>query len=67
MKKLNSKLYQDNQLNERMHDVLGGAEGNGSDKNYPDTKIDGTIKWDVATQKLIDIEITSRANDKPQN
>lgn len=64
MKKINSKLYQDRQLNERMNEIVGGVEGNGSDKKYIDTKIDGG-KWDVGTVKLVDVEPTSAANDKP--
>ena len=48
-----------------MGEILGGTEGNASDKKYTDTKIDGG-KWDIATEKLIDVEVTSLANDKPK-
>ncbi len=65
MKKLNSKLYKDSLLDERMGEILGGTEGNASDQKYTDTKIDGG-KWDIATAKLIDVEVTSLANDKPK-
>ena len=65
MKKLNSKLYKDSLLDERMGEILGGTEGNASDQKYTDTKIDGG-KWDIATEKLIDVEVTSLANDKPK-
>ena len=47
-----------------MNEIVGGVEGNGSDKKYIDTKIDGG-KWDVGTVKLVDVEPTSAANDKP--
>jgi len=67
MKKLNSKLYKNSLLDKRMGEILGGTEGNGngSDQNYTDTKIDGG-KWDIATLKLLDVEVTSSANDKPK-
>lgn len=42
--------------------IIGGA--NKSDVNYTDTK--HGFKWDVGTQKLIDVEDTSRSNDNPR-
>lgn len=58
----NSKLNKFETLKRLNADLIVGGV-NKSDVNYTDTK--HGFKWDVGTQKLIDVEDTSRTNDNP--
>lgn len=62
MKKMNNKLFQDNELVDKLE--MGTTYGgNKSDVLYTDSRHGG--HYDIALPKLIDIVDTSRAVDKP--
>jgi len=62
---MTSKLYEKNsEITKReMTSLLGGA--NSSDKNYSDTKQNGSNQYDIAVMTLIDIINTTTSLDKP--